>query len=173
MFFGDIKFNYLFKVYHHVSEDLDSTRLTPSEVQEQRTSKQIKKPKIHRPSNKIHNFREKVSVDSDSSLEKSPKKTARGRIIKKTNYFTGNSDSFSEDKYDSDDSFLVMTSESDESPRRSSKKTSRNKNDIVYLDLTKDEVEEVSIDSCESPAANRSEQAYNRNIILKLTLIFF
>lgn len=102
-------------------------------------------------------------------MEVPPKRTARGRVVKTKNYaITKNSDSESEDKYDSDDSFLVMTSESDyESPCRELKKNgektpckgSKNKrNKLVYLDLTKQEVEEVSLESCESPAANKSEQ---------------
>lgn len=95
-------------------------------------------------------------VGSDSSKENSPKRTARGRIIKKKNYaVVCNSDTESEDRYDSDDSFLVMTSDSeDESPCGERKK----KHDkLIYLDLTQQEVREVTLESCESPAANRSE----------------
>lgn len=106
-------------------------------------------------------------VDTESSLEESPIKTKRGRVIKKkiTNlkYSSG---SETEDKYDSDDSFLVMTSESDSEGEYSSaekKQRAKKRDEIVYLDLTNQEIEEVSLESCQSPGANRSEY-YLKNL---------
>lgn len=170
--------NYTIQVYRHVSEDLDSTRFTPNRGNKKHNPRQITKPQTTCPtktkglnSKELHRA-PKDLVDSDSSLGKSPKRTARGRVIKKKNYLVScNSESESEDKYDSDDSFLVMTSESeDEKPCRGSKKK---KDKLVYLDLTKQEVEEVSLESCESPAANKSELTQSINVYIQIIMYLF
>ncbi|KAL5275451.1 ACRC family protein [Megaselia abdita] len=151
--------------YSHVSDDLDSTRLTPNGIHKKPNHRQILRPQFTRMINyKVPTPKElypQLKDDSDSSSEDIPKRTKRGRIVKKTNFvFSCSEGSESEDKYDSDDSFLVKTSGSeDESPR----KLSKNKKDkIIYLDLTKQEIEEVTLESCESPGANRSEEFNER-----------